>query len=120
MGYGFYMVSDGSPGYGERPGGYMVLATCDKRGCEKEINRGLGCLCGTTPHDPFSDEPGCGRYFCDEHLGWVGDRGGCSHRRSRRAWGETLACMEVADENGWKVYCTNRKGHDGPHWDDAA
>lgn len=59
MGYGYYTV-----GPDNRPAGYYVLATCDKRGCDEEIDRGLGYLCGDTPHDEWSDEPGCGRYFC--------------------------------------------------------
>lgn len=119
MGYGFYIVSSGDGAlYGTRPGGYMVIATCDKRGCNEEIDRGLGYLCGTTPHGPYDAEPGCGRYFCGKHLGWVGDRGGCSHRQSK-AWGETLSCMEQKDDDDVRVYCTTRRGHVGPHWDEA-
>jgi hypothetical protein len=45
MGYGYYTV--GCIGYGRdeaisRPAGYMVRATCDRRGCDAVINRGLG------------------------------------------------------------------------------
>ncbi len=111
MGYGFYFLDDG------RPAGYMVEATCDRRGCNAEIDRGLGCICGDAPHGPFDDEPGCGRYYCDRHLDAPGPRGGCIHR-GKKAWGRTLACMVAREEDGWKTYCTNRAGHVGPHWAD--
>lgn len=105
MGYGFYFV-------GERPAGYMVLATCDKRGCEEEIDRGLGYLCGQYPHDLWSDEPGCGRYYCEAHLGGYWPTGGCTHRRRGRAWGRTLSDL-VQSPTG--VYCLDRIGHEGLH-----
>lgn len=62
MGYGFYVLPDG------REAGYGVEAAQDLDGCETEINRGLGYLCGDMPdgHRDSSD-PGCGRYFCGEH-----------------------------------------------------
>lgn len=63
MGYGRYTLPDG------REAGYMVTATCDQPGCLVRIDRGLGYLCGQSPdghRDP--SEPGCGRYFCDQHL----------------------------------------------------
>jgi hypothetical protein len=118
MGYGFYFIDDGFPTYNRRPAGYMVLATCDKRGCDNEIYRGMGYVCGGEPHDMTSDLPGCGRYFCAEHLGWVGDRGGCTHRRRGKSWGTTLACMEVKTDEFGDVYCLNRIGHRCPHWDE--
>lgn len=102
MGYGYYVV-DG------RPAGYGVLATCDRRGCNEEIDRGLAYLCGTDP-GRFG-ERGCGRYYCDKHLGYVGPRGGCKHRGDHE-WGDTLSCMEP-DEDG--VVCLYRKGHFEPH-----
>lgn len=62
MGYGSYILPDG------REAGYMVDATCDKDGCETEIDRGLGYLCGRFPNGHRDDnEPGCGNYFCLEH-----------------------------------------------------
>lgn len=48
--------------------GYGVEATCDKQGCEEEIDRGLAYACGGT-HD--ADEVSCGRYFCSSHLMYV-------------------------------------------------
>lgn len=112
MGYGFYMI-------GDRPSGYYVIATCDKRGCDAEIDRGLGFLCGSDPHRPGIDvEPGCGRYFCGAHLGWVATRGGCSHRQ-RRSWGRTLSDL-VASEDG-SIVCCDRTGHAGKHaWERGA
>lgn len=53
--------------------GYGVEATCDHPTCSTEIDRGLAYVCGGI-HD--GDEHGCGKYFCDEHLGYrvvVGD-----------------------------------------------
>ena len=110
MGYGFYFVD------ARRPAGYMVLATCDKRGCGAEIDRGLGYLCGTVPGQ-FHGGPGCGRYYCGDHLGPVGPRGGCSHPRGHKTWGLTLSCM-VANPDG-SIVCLTRSGHDGPHaWEE--
>jgi hypothetical protein len=121
MGYGFYFV-DSAPYGSTRPAGYGVVATCDKRGCAAEIDRGLGYLCGTEPHGPLDESPGCGRYFCADHLGWVGPRGGCSHRQSR-PYGLTLACMAARltfdpDHPEWTqgaTYCLFRVDHEGPH-----
>jgi hypothetical protein len=108
MGYGFYFIRDRLTGE-ERPAGYYVAATCDKRGCESEIDRGLGFCCG----DP--EDAGCGRYFCQHHLYLVGPNRGCNHRQ-RRPYGKTRACM-VQDTDG--VYCCYRTGHPSPHaWAD--
>lgn len=63
MGYAYYTLADG------REAGYGVTATCDKDGCDAEIDRGLGYLCG---HMPGGDEWGCGGYFCGEHLFYAG------------------------------------------------
>lgn len=47
--------------------GYGVPATCDEPGCEKEIDHGLGYLCGGNRflHDT---EHTCAKYYCGEHL----------------------------------------------------
>lgn len=59
--------------------GYDVPATCDHPGCEEEIDRGLGYVCGG---EPYGGEHGCGLYFCGAHL-FVGRKGcrclRCSH-----------------------------------------
>ena len=67
MGYAFYVLPDG------REAGYSVEATCDQDGCDTQIDRGIGYLCGDAP-DGWRDEgkPGCGRYFCGEHT-WSHD-----------------------------------------------
>jgi hypothetical protein len=115
MGYGYYTIHH----YGQdRPAGHMVLATCDRRGCDVEIDRGLGYICGQSPHDRFDAAPGCGRYYCGSHEGWIGPRGGCSHRGDK-AWGTTLSCMEPNSERS--VVCLYRSGHRGPHaWADGS
>ena len=59
MGYAYYVLPDG------REAGYSVEAVCDEEGCETEIDRGLGYLCGS---DPRGDEHGCTGYFCGAHL----------------------------------------------------
>lgn len=45
--------------------GYGVEATCDRDGCEKDIDRGIAYVCGGM-HD--GDDHGCGKYFCAKHL----------------------------------------------------
>lgn len=47
--------------------GYAIEAVCDEPGCEKEIDRGLGYLCGGNLylHDT---EHTCAKYYCGEHL----------------------------------------------------
>ncbi len=118
MGYGFYTVAGYAPDFKSRPAGYYVLATCDARGCDAEIDRGLGCLCGDTPHGPFDDARGCGRYYCESHLGWVGPRGGCAHRGSKFAWGHVRSDL-VPNTDG-TVVCCDPVGHGGPHaWDEG-
>jgi len=63
MGYGYYVLPDG------REAGYMVDVECDQPDCTEEINRGLAYLCGSNPDGHRdSEEPGCGKYFCYEHL----------------------------------------------------
>lgn len=49
----------------QRDVGYGVPAFCDQPGCEAEIDRGLGYVCGG---QPFGGEHGCGLHFCGEHL----------------------------------------------------
>jgi hypothetical protein len=45
--------------------GYGVPAICDHPGCGKEIDRGLGYVCGG---DVYGGEHGCGLFFCGDHL----------------------------------------------------
>ena len=58
-----------SLGYDSRHGGrdigYGVPAYCDHPQCWAEIDRGLGCVCGS---DAYGGERGCGLYFCGHHL----------------------------------------------------
>ena len=62
MGYGYYILPDG------REAGYGVDAECDLDDCSKQINRGLGYLCGDLPDGHRLDSDfGCGKYFCDMH-----------------------------------------------------
>jgi len=113
MGFGYYTVRGyGTPDAPDRPAGYLVLATCDARGCGAPIDRGLGYLCGDHPHGPFDNAPGCGRYYCSDHLGWVGERGGCQHG-GKRAWGEVLSDL-VPNADGTRV-CCDQIGHPGLH-----
>jgi hypothetical protein len=96
----------------EREVGYMIEGSCDQRWCENEVNRGLGHVCGQMHHGPFSDEGGCGRYYCPAHLGFVGPRGGCGHR-GEIAWGRTR-CQLMSRDGSWSgdpriVYCACRE-----------
>lgn len=49
----------------QRDIGYGVIAFCDHPGCGKEIDRGLGYVCGG---EPRGGERGCGLYFCGRHM----------------------------------------------------
>lgn len=108
-----------------RETGYGIIATCDKRGCDKEIDRGLGCICGDMHHAPWDDAPGCGRYYCGDHQGWTGPRGGCPHRNRWKAWGRTKCQLLVRDgkwqEDSSIYYCACREweyaGLPPPPWD---
>lgn len=51
--------------HGGRDIGYGVVAFCDHPGCGREIDRGLGCVCGS---EPYGGDAGCGLYFCGDHL----------------------------------------------------
>lgn len=62
MGYGHYKVWRNGR---EIHAGYDVRATCEENGCDSQIWRGLGCLCGDSPG---GGEYGCGGYFCEDHL----------------------------------------------------
>ncbi len=88
MGYASYTLPDG------REGGYAVDATCDLDGCEAEIDRGLGYLCGSVPGGhPF----GCGKYFCSAHLYYGGvDDGAGGHR-----WAPHNMCEPCVDK--WRA-----------------
>jgi len=48
----------------QRDIGYGVPSICDHPGCDAEIDRGLGYVCGG---QPYGGEHGCGLYFCEEH-----------------------------------------------------
>ncbi len=55
--------------------GYGIQATCDRPGCDTEIDRGIYFACGDM-HD--GGDHGCGKYFCDGHMGYrvvAGDDG---------------------------------------------
>lgn len=100
--------------------GYGIGATCDRRGCDAEIDRGLGYCCGPM-HG--GGEGGCGRYYCGEHLWFVGPRGGC-HHRGKKAWGKTrcqLLRRDVWMEPPSTYYCACHEfeysGPDLPQWD---
>lgn len=97
MGYAFYELADG------REAGYGVEAQCDADGCEKEINRGMGYLCGEQPKVTSKDngEWGCGDYHCSEHE--------YDHNCSNPMCGEYSL---YGDE-----YCGELKGHEMPHRD---
>jgi hypothetical protein len=85
--------------------GYGIVATCDKKGCDRVIDRGLGYVCGPM-HG--ASEGGCGRYFCGEHSGSVGPRGGCPHR-FEGAHGATM-CQPMRRDDG-EVYCACHFNH---------
>ena len=48
--------------------GYGVPSACDHPDCDKEIDRGLGYVCGG---DMYGGEHGCGLFFCGSHLYYV-------------------------------------------------
>lgn len=55
-------------GYDERHKrdiGYGVPAKCDQPGCDADIDRGLGYVCGG---DVYGGEHGCGLFFCSDHM----------------------------------------------------
>jgi len=58
--------------------GYGVPSVCDYPGCNEEIDRGLGYVCGG---EPFGGDDGCGLFFCPDHK---------RHRLCRR-------CQDSAD-----------------------
>lgn len=57
--------SIGYDGSWDRDIGYGVPAQCDHPGCNTEIDRGIGFVCGS---EPYGGEQGCGLYFCADHL----------------------------------------------------
>jgi len=94
MGYGSYTLPDG------REAGYNVPAICDKEGCDREIDRGLGYLCGEHPDGwRTADDYGCGNYYCDPHQR--------DHDCPNPECGEFSATGND--------YCDRPKGHDLPH-----
>lgn len=97
MGYAFYELADG------REAGYGVEAQCDADSCEKEINRGMGYLCGESPKVYSTDdgEWGCGYYFCGEHE-YAHD---CTNP------------MCGVDSFDGDLYCGEIRGHEMPHKD---
>ncbi len=49
--------------------GYDVEDICNRDGCTTEIDRGLAYCCGNITSSAFGgDGPGCGMYFCAQHL----------------------------------------------------
>ena len=49
--------------------GYGVPSICDHPECSEKIHRGLGHVCGS---DPYGGETGCGLFFCDRHMSYLG------------------------------------------------
>lgn len=87
----------GKDQYG-REVGYAIAAVCDYPGCREVIDRGLGFLCG----DIHNGETGCGRYFCFDHRGSLGPKGGCQHKF--KGYGITF-CQPMLDVMSLEVYC---------------
>jgi hypothetical protein len=50
----------------QRDVGYGVPSICDMPGCDAQIDRGLGYVCGG---EPYGGDDGCGLYFCSKHGG---------------------------------------------------
>ena len=96
MGYAYYTLPDG------REAGYGVEAECDKPGCSKVVDRGMGYLCGQNP-DGWRDEDewGCGNYYCGPHQ-YAHD---CSNPE----------CGAYSMEGN--LYCQLPEGHELPHQD---
>ncbi|AII28223.1 hypothetical protein VC74_gp47 [Mycobacterium phage Sparky] len=53
--------------------GYGVPAWCDHPDCDTKIDRGLSYVCGGAA---YGGDHGCGRYFCEAHLGFAYDADG--------------------------------------------
>jgi len=53
--------------------GYGVRATCDEPGCDEQIDRGLGYLCGDNYEigDLHDHDNTCAKYYCGKHLIYV-------------------------------------------------
>jgi hypothetical protein len=92
--------------------GYGIEATCDQRGCEERIDRGLGCVCGTMHNGDHNN--GCDRYYCDKHgggsaYGRIGkhapypEGGRCPHR-GRFAWGRTYCQLMWSEPLGEELF----------------
>lgn len=64
MGWGYGIDANG------REIGYNVEAECDEPTCSTRIDRGLDYRCGPLNNERAPDLPGCGGYFCYEHLSW--------------------------------------------------
>lgn len=62
MGWGSGLNNEG------REVGYLVTATCDVKGCDVVIDRGLGWCCGGLDSIAFGGDNGrCGGYYCSAH-----------------------------------------------------
>ena len=73
-----------SIGYDEhwkRDIGYGVPAYCDHPDCKKEIDRGLGYVCGG---EPEGGERGCGLFFCEAHQVGYDQTCACCAPKKRR------------------------------------
>lgn len=96
MGYASYTLPDG------RAAGYGIEAKCDKDGCDEEIDRGLGYLCGEQPDGwRDSEEYGCGNYYCGPH------------QRDHDCPNQECGEYDVLEE----ACCARVAGHDGAHRD---
>jgi hypothetical protein len=60
--------------------GYGVPAFCDHPDCNREIDRGLACVCADG--EPYGGEHGCGLYFCSFHQ----YQNGKHHQLCKRCW----------------------------------
>lgn len=63
----------------ERDVGYGVPCKCDHPACDKDIDRGLGYVCGG---DLYGGDEGCGLFFCGEHASAY--RGLCERCRNEQ------------------------------------
>lgn len=86
--------------------GYGIIATCDKKGCDNVIHRGLDYVCGTM----HGGEGGCGMYFCYDHQDMWPYSSKCGHRQIH-PYGNTM-CQPMREDRGkGKLYCACHFDH---------
>lgn len=82
--------------------GYVWEATCDHKGCNEKIDRGLAYACGGMHGENVDGGINCENYFCGKHLKNSVTIDGCWVSVCEKCYNDCIKYGWDEDEEVWK------------------